>query len=251
VRLKAADEMIGRISQQAVQCTGNYCSSDPIDDEFRRSFARSSLPFTMHYFTFSSALQFLTALAVILFYYEKITGLLSIIVSIHTCCRNGGNTTGKTSFCTMMFKGFCVLSKACNPLHPRNIEEEFKLEKMKRRVKKIQNEHREFIAEQASLLQDVSCDISPGNPQIHHEAFNELGNTVRLLWLEVDNLKRMVERADTATGLMRSRSKTKLKGNPTGKKSRGLRKYPRIFTTPPVKKRTYKGVRFDIQDTEF
>ena len=251
VRLKAADEMIGRISQQAVQCTGNYCSSDPIDDEFRRSFARSSLPFTMHYFTFSSALQFLTALAVILFYYEKITGLLSIIVSIHTCCRNGGNTTEKTSFCTMMFKGFCVLSKACNPLHPRNIEEEFKLEKMKHRVKKIQNEHREFIAEQASLLQDVSCDISPGNPQIHHEALNELGNTVRLLWLEVDNLKRMVERADTATGLMRSRSKTKLKGNPTGKKSRGLRKYPRIFTTPPVKKRTYRGVRFDIQDTEF
>ena len=61
----------------------------------------------------------------------------------------------------------------------------------------------------------------------------------------------MVERADTATVLMRSRSKTKLKGNPTGKKSRGLRKYPRIFTTPPVKKRTYKGVRFDIQDTEF
>lgn len=250
VRLKAADEMIGRISQQTVKCTGNYCSSDPIDDEFRKNFARSSLPFTMHYFTFSTTLQFLAALAVVLFYYEKITGLLSIIVSIHTCCRNGGTTTTKTSFCTMMLKGFCVLSKACNPLHPRNIEEEFKLEKMKRRVKKIQSEHREFVAEQASLLQEVSCETSP-NPQMNDEALNELRNTVRLLWLEVDDLKRMVDNTDTATGLMGSRQKTKFKRNPTGKRSRGLRKYPRIFTTPPVKKRTPRGVRFDIQDTEF
>ena len=248
VRLKAADEMIGRISQQQVKCTGNYCSSDPIDDEFRRNFARSSLPYTMHYFTFSSVLQFFTVLAILLFYYEKITGLLSIIVSIHTCCRDGDTTTRKIPFCAMMLKGFCIFSRACNPLHPRNIEEELKLERMKRKVKKIQSEHKEFISEQASLLQGVSCEATPNNHLVHPEAFNELGNTVRLLWLEVENLQRVIEKIDIQKG---ARPRTKLKKSTVGRKSRVLQKYPRIFTTPPAKKKISHGVRFDIEDTEF
>ena len=248
VRLKAADEMIGRISQQQVKCTGNYCSSDPIDDEFRRNFARSSLPYTMHYFTFSSVLQFFTVLAILLFYYEKITGLLSIIVSIHTCCRDGDTTTRKIPFCAMMLKGFCIFSRACNPLHPRNIEEELKLERMKRKVKKIQSEHKEFISEQASLLQGVSCEATPNNHLVHPEAFNELGNTVRLLWLEVENLQRVIEKIDIQKG---ARPRTKLKKSTVGRKSRVLQKYPRIFTTPPAKKKISHGVRFNIEDTEF
>merc|ERR1712074_132327 len=108
-----------------------------------------------------------------------------------------GATTRKASFCATILKGFCILSKACNPLHPRNIEDEFKFEKMKRWMTRIQSEHKEFIAEQASLLQDVSCETSQGIPQISHEAFIELENTVRLLWLELDNLKRITNRTKT------------------------------------------------------
>ena len=244
MKMKSVDAMIGTITQNVVKCANNFCISDPISDEFRRNFARASLPYEIHYFTFSSVLQFLTVTAIILFWYEKATGLLSVMVSLHSCCRDEDKNCRNTSICVMIARCFCMFSKACNPLHPKEIEHEIDYQRMKQRVKKVQQNHEVFIEEQTHLLGDISLNSTTTFTGVEMETFLELRNIVNSLKRDIENLQNTIENKREPK---QGRNKKTLKR----KVSKRIRKYPVIFATPPNTNKNKNNVRFSIEDTEF
>ena len=244
MKMKSVDAMIGTITQNVVKCANNFCISDPISDEFRRNFARASLPYEIHYFTFSSVLQFLTVTAIILFWYEKATGLLSVMVSLHSCCRDEDKNCRNTSICVMIARCFCMFSKACNPLHPKEIEHEIDYQRMKQRVKKVQQNHEVFIEEQTHLLGDISLNSTTTFTGVEMETFLELRNIVNSLKRDIENLQNTIENKRESK---QDRTRKTLKR----KVSKRIRKYPVIFATPPNTNKNKNNVRFSIEDTEF
>ena len=244
MKMKSVDAMIGTITQNVVKCANNFCISDPVSDEFRRNFARASLPYEVHYFTFSSVLQFLTVTAIILFWYEKATGLLSVMVSLHSCCRDEDKSYRDKSICVMMARCFCLFSKACNPLHPKEVEHEIEYQKMKTKVRKVQQNHEVFIDEQAHLLEDISLNTITTFKGVSLETFLELSNIVDSLKQEVENLQEMIEGNHTRSGQGRRKNALKRKA------SKKIKKYPIVFSTPPTKKRNRNNVRFSMKNIE-
>ena len=237
--------MIGTITQNVVKCANNICISDPISDEFRRNFARASLPYEIHYFTFSSVLQFLTVTAILLFWYEKATGLLSVMVSLHSCCRDEDKSYRSTSICVMIVRCFCLFSKACNPLHPKEIEHEIDYQKMKTKVRKVQQSHEVFIEEQTHLLEDISLNTTTTFKGVDMETFLKLRTIVNSLQLDLENLQQTIKENHT-------KSKKNNKSNKTLKRniSKRIRKYPVIFSTPPDTRKAKHNVRFSIKDND-
>ena len=246
MKMKSADEMIGKISQQDVRCAGNYCEAGPVSDEFRRKFARASLPYDVHFFSFSMFLKVLAISAVTLFWYEKITALLTIVVSMHSCCRDRNKSFQNITICGMIVEAFCLFSKSCNPLHPRSVQDEIELTRMKRKVKKVQENHEVFIAEQAGLLEDMALNNSADRTGTDPEAFKQLGESVRLQWLEIESIRNTIEDLSLITVSKGKKSK-KLRR----KLSTKVKKYPPIFSTPESKRKMKNSVRFSIEDTEF
>jgi hypothetical protein len=105
-----------------------------------------------------------------------------------------------------------------------------------------------FVTEQANLLEDISLNTSADRMGTDPEIFKQLGDSVRLQWLEIESLKRTVEDISLRTETKTKRKTSKKTGRKTSTK---IKKYPAIFSTPPSKRKGNNSVRFSIEDTDF
>ena len=146
----------------------------------------------------------------------------------------------------MVAEAFRLFSKSCNPLHPRSVQDEIELTRMKRKVRKVQEKHEVFIAEQAGLLEDMALNNSADRTGTDPETFKQLGESVRLQWLEIESIRNAIEDLSLIT-VSKGKKSRKLRR----KLSTKVKKYPPIFSTPEGKRKLKNSVRFSIEDTEF
>ena len=235
-KIKATNELMKEITQNEIRCYGNKCIGSPTNSKFRHGLAKITLPEDVNFIVFNTPLKILIVLALIIFYYEKLCGIISLVVNINDVCANGRDKLANLTCCGLMFSTCCMLSKSLNPLHPKTALDEYRLQKLKKDMKKIKIDHQEFIEEQTCLLTESTGRNLNITTMMENDKIEQLERKIAIQALEIEVIKETLNLKNKET-MSKKRVQKKFK------------KHPRIFNTPPTKHKRTNSVRFEIEDT--
>ena len=174
-----------------MDCIEGTCTANTPDDNFRRGFAKATLPEDIFYFSFSKTFKALATIALILFWYEKGTGMLALAVTLYNCSKQEGTNLNDISCFGLCINIFCSISAALNPLHPKAIDTSFKLENLDRRIKKIKKNQQNLMKEeQVELLPILRQPTMEENTEINNikEQLKQLKKEMKIMKTNINKL---------------------------------------------------------------
>ena len=190
-KIQAVNAIMGKITQTTVDCIEGTCTANTPDDNFRRGFAKATLPEDIFYFSFSKTFKALATIALILFWYEKGTGMLALAVTLYNCSKQEGTNLNDISCFGLCCNIFCSISAALNPLHPKAIDTSFKLENLDRRIKKIKKNQQNLMKEeQVELLPILRQPTMEENTEINNikEQLKQLKKEMKIMKTNINKL---------------------------------------------------------------